>query len=608
MQCSKQVFYRNITWLAIIVGYFSWLSATYAATLHIEPATVTLALGEKKLVQVIAEAPAPASANDPVGLAAFQFTATFDAAKVVIGDPNRLFRPDIQPYIPLGGNFFCAFVRGTATCTDPVWFLTSTGRAATSHDESSAGRVQVAYATSGTPAPPTGMGVVALLELVGQANGCTTVALSDVILADNSGVPRKYDTTVRGAQVCVGSVTCVPGTEQACYSGPDGTSGVGVCRAGVQQCLSDGSGYGSCEGEILPSTEVCNNNDDDCNGQTDEELGELSCGVGECQRTVAACINGAPGVCEPGLPQSETCNNKDDNCDGSVDDGLGTISCGVGACFREVAACEAGQGQMCTPGTPGQEGPANDLTCTNGIDDDCDGLSDAADSDCQGAPPLDLIPGGGTGKTDCILEWFVQNPTNPPDKKGFPNVKQSCVDGDATCDTDEIPGQCTFLVTACLNVDDDRLVDRKDVRICFPSDVAEVDVEKARGIEAAFVALGGDAAGLCSKGRKGALCDTNTDCETAPGAGDGKCKGRSVFYTPPVTNQICTEPVPIIVSLKQTPRGFKKASAALQMEAVTSVPVGAKKGLADPDSLSLTCLPRTDSGLSTDAEDPSEDE
>lgn len=600
---------KMVTWLTLIVSCTIWRPVAQAATLHIEPANVTLAIGEKKLVQVMAEAPAPANASDPVGLAAFQFTATFDAAKVNVSNPNELFRDaNIPPYAPLGDNRFCTFVRGTTTCPDPAWFLTSTGRAATGHDERTSGRVQVAYATSGSQTPPTGTGVVALLELVGQANGCTALSLTDVILADNSGVPRKYDTTVRGAQVCVGAVTCTPGSEQACYSGPDATKDVGVCRAGVRQCLPDGSGYGPCQGEVVPSTEVCNNKDDDCDGQTDEALGEVSCGVGECRRTVAVCENGAPGVCEPGLPQTETCNNKDDNCNGTIDDGFGTVSCGVGACFREVAVCEAGQGQTCTPGTPGQEGPQGDPSCANGIDDDCDGAADTADTNSCGSEPLALIPGGGTGKTDCILEWFVQNPNNPLDKKGFPDVKQSCVDGDPTCDADEISGQCTFLVTSCLNVDDDRLVDRKDVRICFPSDVVEVDVEKARSLEPAFVALGGDAAGLCSKGRKGALCDTNTDCETAPGAGDGKCKGRSVFFMPPVASETCTEAARIVVPLKQTPRGFKKASTALQTEAVTSVPVGEKKGVADPDGLSLTCLPRTDSGLATDSADTSEDE
>ena len=68
--------------------------------------------------------------------------------------------------------------------------------------------------------------------------------------------------------------------------------------------------------------EVCNGQDDDCDASIDEALGTVTCGVGPCQVTVAACVNGSPGVCTPGSPQPETCNNIDDDCNGAIDDGL----------------------------------------------------------------------------------------------------------------------------------------------------------------------------------------------------------------------------------------------------------------------------------------------
>jgi cysteine-rich repeat protein len=37
----------------------------------------------------------------------------------------------------------------------------------------------------------------------------------------------------------------------------------------------------------------------------------------------------------------------------------------------------------CTAETPGTEGPMGDATCTDAIDNDCDGSTDAADTDCQ---------------------------------------------------------------------------------------------------------------------------------------------------------------------------------------------------------------------------------
>ncbi|KYF77084.1 hypothetical protein BE17_33175 [Sorangium cellulosum] len=52
-----------------------------------------------------------------------------------------------------------------------------------------------------------------------------------------------------------------------CYSGLPGTQGVGLCTAGVQTCLPDGSGYGPCTGEVTPSVEDCATDaDEDCDG------------------------------------------------------------------------------------------------------------------------------------------------------------------------------------------------------------------------------------------------------------------------------------------------------------------------------------------------------
>ncbi|WP_437717107.1 hypothetical protein WMF45_12260 [Sorangium sp. So ce448] len=61
--------------------------------------------------------------------------------------------------------------------------------------------------------------------------------------------------------------TCVPGSIVACYSGPEGTNGVGRCTAGTQTCRPDGFGYGPCTGEITPVAEVCATpQDESCDG------------------------------------------------------------------------------------------------------------------------------------------------------------------------------------------------------------------------------------------------------------------------------------------------------------------------------------------------------
>ncbi|MAJ03100.1 MAG: hypothetical protein CMP37_04225 [Rickettsiales bacterium] len=58
-------------------------------------------------------------------------------------------------------------------------------------------------------------------------------------------------------------------TAIVCYEGPEGTMAVGECRAGVRYC-TDGSFNVPCDGQTLPSVEVCDNLDNDCDGETDE--------------------------------------------------------------------------------------------------------------------------------------------------------------------------------------------------------------------------------------------------------------------------------------------------------------------------------------------------
>ncbi|MEM9071555.1 MAG: putative metal-binding motif-containing protein [Myxococcota bacterium] len=59
----------------------------------------------------------------------------------------------------------------------------------------------------------------------------------------------------------------------------------------------------------------------------DDVADTVSCGTGECQRTVQRCVGGTPSTCSPGAPSVETCNTLDDDCDGTPDDGSGAALC-----------------------------------------------------------------------------------------------------------------------------------------------------------------------------------------------------------------------------------------------------------------------------------------
>ena len=99
--------------------------------------------------------------------------------------------------------------------------------------------------------------------------------------------------------------------------------GAGACRTQAQECTAQ-TGVG-------PVTVTCNAtcqtpNLATCSGTiaglcTNDPAGSQSCGVGQCLRTTAQCANGVPVTCVPGPPSTETCNNLDDNCNGTIDDG-----------------------------------------------------------------------------------------------------------------------------------------------------------------------------------------------------------------------------------------------------------------------------------------------
>jgi hypothetical protein len=58
--------------------------------------------------------------------------------------------------------------------------------------------------------------------------------------------------------------------ERSCYTGPYGTEGVGICHDGWQECVN--GSWSSCYDEVTPEKEICDGEDNDCDGKDDEDF------------------------------------------------------------------------------------------------------------------------------------------------------------------------------------------------------------------------------------------------------------------------------------------------------------------------------------------------
>jgi hypothetical protein len=208
------------------------------------------------------------------------------------------------------------------------------------------------------------------------------------------------------------------------------TCGVGVCaRAGTRRCV-DGRFLDACTAEAprTPIDATCDGVDDDCDGATDEDVPRpvegITCGLGACRRDGERRCEGGHLVerCTPGPAAADdaTCNGRDDDCDGETDEDViaAPSSCGQGVCAaRGERRCEAGRWtETCRPGRP----IGDDRDC-DGLDQDCDGR---ADDGFDGTP---VLCGEGAcgriGETACVEGAVVERCT-----PGAPSAR------DATCD------------------------------------------------------------------------------------------------------------------------------------------------------------------------------
>ncbi len=178
---------------------------------------------------------------------------------------------------------------------------------------------------------------------------------------------------------------------------------------GVQTCEAHPGGASFSMCSVAATVELCNGQDDDCDGVVDNGArlrnpdggtlpidggatalpdGTCRVGVGACGATGATSCSSGALACGvgPGQPHAEVCNGADDNCDGRVDEaGPGLCAIASQVCTNGTCGCPVGQ-SICN-------GACVTLSAEicDGLDNNCDGQIDenvtiacAADPDGDG--------------------------------------------------------------------------------------------------------------------------------------------------------------------------------------------------------------------------------
>jgi Notch-like protein len=172
--------------------------------------------------------------------------------------------------------------------------------------------------------------------------------------------------------------------------------------------------------------EVCDGVDNDCNCLVDD-MGTLTCGLGDCFSEVDVCVGGELRECVPGEPAPEVCDGRDNDCDGALDDGEDE------PWFNQP--CDGPDGDLCVEGVYGCSGGVQTCSDQSGTSFE---LCNGVDDDCNPATP------------DGADESTLGDPCDGPDADLCLEGTYACMAGQLTC-TD----QTATNLDLCNGVDDD---------------------------------------------------------------------------------------------------------------------------------------------------------
>jgi len=301
--------------------------------------------------------------------------------------------PKAVPVAPCGNNLFCspgvcdpnvvfgslsermgACVGGTAPCHDNLFCSSVVCNEATD---------QCDIIGEGSTVCPDNLfcGDVVCNEAADQCNTFDHSAQTcpDNLFCGDVACSEALDqcvTTDHSVQTCPGSTECTL-----------------ACNEATDQC----DVLGSPTPEGPPGAAACSDGrDNDCDGLID--VGEASCQVAETCNGVDDDGSGRESGgsafydCSDGVDNDGDTfiDGADSGCSSEIDEGFGLggscNSSGLGECVTMgQVICDGPGGTRCsaTPAGPKNEGGCADVTCRDGLDNDCDGSTDIADPDCQ---------------------------------------------------------------------------------------------------------------------------------------------------------------------------------------------------------------------------------
>lgn len=183
------------------------------------------------------------------------------------------------------------------------------------------------------------------------------------------------------------------------------------CGTGCQ-CRAGKKAEGNC-------TNAADDDDDLKTDCADEDCGGAGCGDGGC-------------TCSGGKKTETACNDTIDN-DGDTGADCADTDCGGRICSAAPNTLRC-KGTMCVCNDGGTVAETTPALCRNGIDDDCNGLTDCQEAACD---QRSCQTDGGTGCVCVAGERIEQNCADriDNDNDGFTDCQDALADGGGNCKT-----------------------------------------------------------------------------------------------------------------------------------------------------------------------------